>query len=590
MASDWKLCGVAVLALLCLSYDLAFAKPNYCKKSDLDYFGDIPYPYPGNCSGYCESAGDPHYTTFDCLKYDFHDTCSGILVKNKDSSLAEIEFRAEFKKLPYHPGYTVIKSLELVYDDITNIKIDGDFFKNDASVTINGRVMTESIRTFVFSKTIQHIVKLFRYCNAVVVVDSMGFTIYWSDPYRLLIQTHPDKQADIRGKIHGTCGNFNDKKYDDFTTRGDKWTADCDEVGHSWKVDSQCQSCDDCKPCLPCKVNGPETAKEAEAICAMFTNGIILPCGENKADHLYKMCLNIICASYPERGGLCELINMNLDLCTADGVSVVIPDAICDLTVPGCFVGSIFVPVGESVYSTDCQKDCKCTSPNNVTCEPNAGCEVNERCEIRKTIRRCFCKRGYFLDRRDGKCYALSTFRVGGDPHYTLFDGTPINFQGKCTYKLAATKPDAPEQFTVVGTNLQPKPDKNVTVLAFTTIYVYDLVIKFSFDTSDIFVNGVRTTLPFNYKKGKVIIRRSGRGNRVVLKTDFGFRVIYDGVHCLYIRIPTIPFIDNVHGLCGLLSGTKDDDLMMPNGTIQGDTCRTGKVYCFVKGAKFNKP
>ncbi|XP_072039794.1 uncharacterized protein [Amphiura filiformis] len=77
------------------------------------------------------------------------------------------------------------------------------------------------------------------------------------------------------------------------------------------------------------------------------------------------------------------------------------------ITAPGCFVDSNFIPLGESYISTDCTKKCNCTSANNPDCQSNE-CDDNEVCEERKNIRKCYCKRGFFLDSKDGKCYAAA--------------------------------------------------------------------------------------------------------------------------------------------------------------------------------------
>ncbi|XP_072039793.1 zonadhesin-like [Amphiura filiformis] len=294
-------------------------------------------------------------------------------------------------------------------------------------------------------------------------------------------------------------------------------------------------------------------------------------CGENQHYTSSGTACPATCAT-PEP--VCNEINVEGCQCN-DGL--VWSDTTCvHQSECGCTTEGAYYEVGASYTSTDCKTECTCASANNPVCQSNNGCDDNEVCEARKNIRKCYCKRGFFLDPNDGKCYERSTCRICGDPHYKQFDATVLHFQGSCTYTLAASKPGAPNQFTIVGTNLQRNPNRHVTVLASIVAYVDGSVIQFGYDTTNVRIDGVITSL--TYKQGQVTIRRRPGGG-IILVTDFGLQIIYDGRHCLRIRVPTIPFNNFVHGLCGLLSGTQSDDLTTPDGTIVTDTNEFGNSW-----------
>ena len=66
----------------------------------------------------CVASGDPHFNTFDCVKYEYHGKCNYTLVKNCDSS-AELQFEiiGEFQRMKYHKDVSVIKSLLITCPD-----------------------------------------------------------------------------------------------------------------------------------------------------------------------------------------------------------------------------------------------------------------------------------------------------------------------------------------------------------------------------------------------------------------------------------------------------------------------------------------
>lgn len=77
-------------------------------------------------------------------------------------------------------------------------------------------------------------------------------------------------------------------------------------------------------------------------------------------------------------------------------------------------------------------------------------------------------------------------------------------------------------------------------------------------------MDGVSVCLPLSVSE-KIHIKRSGQ--KVVLTTDFGLRVTFDGRSRAEVNVPP-PYEKHMCGICGDYDGNKDNDYRMPNGEL----------------------
>ncbi|XP_072024326.1 uncharacterized protein [Amphiura filiformis] len=355
MALRWRTEVVVLTVLLFFAHwELGQTKKELLILNDpceegMETLNNVPRKH--GCTDTCVASGDPHINTFDCVKFEYHGVCSYTLVKNCDDGLENFEIIGEFHRLAYHHRLSVIKKMLITCQGM-NIELDGAF-----GVTIDGTKMTTD--TFVLPcATIN------RYCNAVVVTMSNGITIYWSRPFRAVIEIAPEVTETLSGILCGLCGNNNGIRYDDLATPDKSLVSNAVDFGDSWRTDMDCNLCHDCENAI-CQ-NNHDNLKEAEFLCGIFNNETI-PCGVYDEEKLFEECVNNLCATLPEIDKVCHLINSYIETCVANEIEIRLHlNGLCK---DGCHSNQIFIPYGGSWTRPDCSEECKCQNNTGITCE-----------------------------------------------------------------------------------------------------------------------------------------------------------------------------------------------------------------------------
>ncbi|XP_032924806.1 zonadhesin-like [Catharus ustulatus] len=172
-------------------------------------------------------------------------------------------------------------------------------------------------------------------------------------------------------------------------------------------------------------------------------------------------------------------------------------------------------------------------------------------------------------------CYRASC-SASGDPHYNTFDHKVHNFMGNCTYTLSkvCTVSESLPYFEVSTTNEHRGANTKVSYVKSVHVEVYDNRISL-LKNKKVNVNGHRRNLPVFIEK-KISIQSSG--GYVLLETDFGLWVRYDGNHYAEVSVPS-NYSSLLCGLCGNYNGNPNDDNIKSNGDIASNSTDLGESW-----------
>ncbi|ETE61155.1 Zonadhesin, partial [Ophiophagus hannah] len=172
----------------------------------------------------------------------------------------------------------------------------------------------------------------------------------------------------------------------------------------------------------------------------------------------------------------------------------------------------------------------------------------------------------------------VATCHVAGDPHYYTFDGKMVSFMGTCTYTLVALCQHDPRLplFNITAKN-EERGQPEASYLRHVMVHVQGVTITLQKSRRVLvrvldererrraggMIDGQRVRVPVEDRIPGVSI--IPRGIYVVIETEFGLVVKFDGNHHLEIQMPGTYF-GKVCGMCGNFNNQSADDYLMPNG------------------------
>ncbi|CAM4606866.1 unnamed protein product [Lepidochelys olivacea] len=314
------------------------------------------------------------------------------------------------------------------------------------------------------------------------------------------------------------------------------------------------------------------------------------------------------CSSLPVEGCFCnEGYVLSGDTC--------VPESSC-----GCVDGNNhYHQLGESWFTHDaCTEHCTCNSNNNITCTGWA-CGPLEICGVQDGELGCYptdasttssptavgtspsestTVQGTSPASETTPPHTISstgnspttatpttaepcqtgraTCSASGDPHYYTFDGRVHHFMGNCTYTLSKVCNGSRglPPFDVSTTNEHRGSNTKVSYVKSVHVDVYGTQISL-LKNRKVTVNGTRRNLPVVIEN-KIKVQISGR--YVLLETDFGLWVRFDGNHYVEVSVSGC-YKGQLCGLCGNYNGDAKDDNLKPNGSIAGDSTELGESW-----------
>ncbi|XP_038523950.1 zonadhesin isoform X1 [Canis lupus familiaris] len=570
-------------------------------------------------TGTCAVYGDPHQVTFDGRHFSFLGKCTYILAQTCGNS-TEPFFRVAAKN--EDRGQKGMSYLSKIYVTLPGVTIT---LLKGRETLVGGRQVTlpaiPSKGIFLASS------------GRFVELQTFGLRVRWDGDQQLFMNVH----STYSRKLCGFCGNY------DGDSGNDNWKPDgtpalnAEELGNSWQMAE-----DEDKEC-------PKNTTNPSSCNSGFLNSLsgLLYCGRLtdthgafeaclphlKTSRFFKNCILDGCKSEGLQSGLCLHMAVLTEICQEAGYPVKPwrEPQFCPLTCPpnsrytvcarpcpatchsgffgmscqercvegcecnpgfvlnglqcvlpsqcGCLEPTMgYLKVGEQWFKPGCRELCACEGKNRIHCR-HWKCQSQEVCAQYNGTYGCHARES-------------ATCAVSGDPHYLTFDGALHHFMGTCAYIL--TQPCQPtplENFTVSTTSEFRSGNLEASYVRAVNVQVFNLKISL-IKGYKVMLNGRRVALPLWPAQGRVSIRPSG--SFILLYTDFGLQVRYDGNHLVEVTVPS-SYAGQLCGLCGNYNNNSLDDNLLPNKRPVSGSAYLGAAWklpeysepgCFVRGAK----
>uniref|UniRef100_A0A3Q2CH05 Fc gamma binding protein n=2 Tax=Cyprinodon variegatus TaxID=28743 RepID=A0A3Q2CH05_CYPVA len=561
----------------------------------------------------CHATGDPHYVTFDKMRFDFQGTCvyqlAALCSKNPELVPFEVLVQNE------HRGSKVVSFTKLVQINVYSTRIiitktqKGLIMINDELVNLpvdinDGQISVHKSGWY-----------------AVLTTDfGLKVTFNWGSAVFVTLPSN------YMGAVCGLCGNYNGKLQDDLTPKDGNKPVKPEDFGSSWRVAEIPGCVEGCKGVCPnCDIT--QKAKyEKKEFCGIIGDpeGPFRECHAkvDPGDYL-KDCVYDVCLYKGRKDVLCQAITSYTSACQGAGAKVYSwrTSQFCEVQCPknshfeicatacpatcsslappqgcedfcgegcecdegyilsgnrcvpfsqcGCIHNNRYYRIGEVFYPNGhCQEECKCAQDGEVECE-KFKCGPNEQCKLENGVQKCHPV---------GKGFC----RASGDPHYLSFDGQKFDFQGTCTYilsKSCGVEGTHLEAFSVQVENVQwdrMRGKKKVSVTRLVSLEAYGFTLIMRNKIFGVMINGEFNNLPVNLKEGALKVYQEGRN--YVISTNFGLVVTYDLVYHVTVTVPG-NYRGKVCGLCGNFNGDKQDDFQMSNHQVTNNVNMFGKSW-----------
>lgn len=550
----------------------------------------------------CWIRGPGSYQTFDGLTYQYPGACRLTLAKVMGLS-SHPNFMVTAEKVPRgQQGFA-----RILHFEAEGIHVSIEMARN-SKVKVNGQLIrlpfsTPSNRIQIFHSSIY----------SVIIRTSFGVTVQTVWPHFVRV-TAPGV---YNGSLGGLCGDYNGHPHDDFRTPNGVLVNSSQDFGDSWRDGSLAAHC------VESMNQNSTTNYNSSEYCGILSSpdGPFVPCWSVvDPRQQVDVCVEIMRGSNNPASTLCDVLRDYALMCQQKGValgqwrdatgcaltcpsnshyelcgtscpsacpSLSFPftcDTVCqegcqcnngfilngDQCVPptscGCYHQGRYRESGEQFWdSEECLSLCTCNgTTGNVRCTPNS-CGPQESCRVVEGEFGCH-------PNPHGTCSA------SGDPHYITFDRKAYDFQGTCRYVLVTlcNATDELNQFSVEAKNeaLNGRPLSTVAEV-YVNVWGYD--VHMSRDRRGLVqVNGVTRNLPINLNEGNVSIYATG--SRIVVSTNFGLSVTYNGYSAVFISVPP-NYREKICGLCGNFNGNPNDDFHTPSGMIVTSPDEFGRAW-----------
>ncbi|XP_050428341.1 hemocytin-like [Adelges cooleyi] len=383
------------------------------------------------CQAECYAIGDPHYKTFDGMKFNFMGACSYYLVVLP-------EFAIEAENIPCDgtmsqeygyetPAYlgkaTCTKTVTIRVGNSTAIKLG-----QNKLVSVNGEIV-DKLPVIVLD--VAYIREFSTFFLQVMLTN--GIEVLWDGETRLYIHASPE----LQGKTKGLCGTYNGNQKEDLLTPEGDIETDVVSFANKWKTKESCKNGNlevALKAPHPCDAN-IQFKHIAENYCRNITGQQFSDCHTlvDPAAY-YEDCLYDMCSCQPGQFSrcYCQILASYALECAHQGLTIDWRKESRECGVQ-CPAGQHYSPCGNS-----CQRTCRDISTINA-CKSNC-------------VEGCYCSPGSALS-EFGECIPISECPCYNNGQKYMSEQKRIEGSNKeprlCTCKSAAWECRAAEQSEV---------------------------------------------------------------------------------------------------------------------------------------------
>ncbi|KAH9629263.1 hypothetical protein HF086_008345 [Spodoptera exigua] len=255
------------------------------------------------CGARCGAVGDPHYYTFDGLRYDFMGRCTYTMLQTDNVTVEAMNlspYKGEGK-----PSCT--KAVNIIYDGASVHMKQGGFILVNGKEVSTLPVMAGDIRIRAASSMF------------IIVQLPNKVDLWWDGNTRVFI----DVPAEFQGKTKGLCGTFNLNQKDDFLTPENDIEQSALAFANKWKTREMCTDIDTKEPEHPCKAN-IENKAVAEKYCSKLKSKVFEACHWYvDVEAYYEACVYDMCACAGDVSRcLCPVLGDYAMACAKAGVLI----------------------------------------------------------------------------------------------------------------------------------------------------------------------------------------------------------------------------------------------------------------------------
>ncbi|CAJ0958922.1 unnamed protein product, partial [Ranitomeya imitator] len=298
-----------------------------------------------------------------------------------------------------------------------------------------------------------------------VKVERSGRYVILETDFKLRVSYDTDHSVELKipdafsGEVCGMCGNYNNRRPDDFLMPDGQLAQNSNELGNSWIVyDKNDPSCTDQPPPPPPPTCPPEDESlylkaMHSVVCLtskddLFSKHMLMPVRNKESPSQAGETLHLANSQEMKNVQAIAITRTCMTACPATCLDPQAPEKCTSPCVEGCECKDGYILSGGACVS---KSQCGCSYNDqyyNVKAVMNSLKEtvrgdVNVRITTWSPVYLCLVQKMKSVRLQNGLlgCYQPSsaTCHIYGDPHYSTFDGTLHHFQGSCNYTVSET-------------------------------------------------------------------------------------------------------------------------------------------------------